>query len=418
MHTGAMALGGSDIEPRVIGSLLVVDDNPVQRMQVTALCRDMGIPVLVEAASGTDALGMLASGVPLPDLMIVDLEMPQMDGVELIERMHQHGMAIPLVVLSNRETVLIDTVHAMARNLGLPVLAAIRKPLRRETLEAALRSWHPDLTAMRAGEARTPDRPLAPGQLGDAIAAGDIIVHYQPKVDMTRGELCGVEALARWNHATLGDIRPDRFIGVAEREGLIHDLSLSVIEQAFADAARWNAQGLHLSLAVNLSPLMLQDAALVGELSTLLERHRLDARQVVLEITESSVVDFMGVALGVLARLRLKGFGLSIDDYGTGFSSMQQLARIPFSELKIDRAFVHGAHERTNLRVILQSALDMSRQLGLTTVAEGVETEEDWRLVKDSGCRVGQGFLLAPALPADQLVGWSRSEAQRLKDLG
>jgi len=205
---------------------------------------------------------------------------------------------------------------------------------------------------------------------------------------------------------------------VAEREGLIHDLSLSVIEQAFADAARWNAQGLHLSLAVNLSPLMLQDAALVGELSTLLERHRLDARQVVLEITESSVVDFMGVALGVLARLRLKGFGLSIDDYGTGFSSMQQLARIPFSELKIDRAFVHGAHERTNLRVILQSALDMSRQLGLTTVAEGVETEEDWRLVKDSGCRVGQGFLLAPALPADQLVGWSRSEAQRLKDLG
>ena len=103
----------------------------------------------------------------------------------------------------------------------------------------------------------------------------------------------------------------------------------------------------------------------------------------------------------MLARLRLKGFGLSIDDYGTGFSSMQQLARIPFSELKIDRAFVHGAAQRTNLRVILQSALDMSRQLGLVTVAEGIETLADWQLVRDSGCGVGQGFLIAPAMPAD-----------------
>jgi len=156
----------------------------------------------------------------------------------------------------------------------------------------------------------------------------------------------------------------------------------------------------------------------VRELSTLLEEHGLEARQIVLEITESSVVDCMGVALGVLARLRLKGFGLSIDDYGTGFSSMQQLARIPFSELKIDRAFVHGAHQRTNLRVILQSALDMSRQLGLVTVAEGIETLEDWQLVRDSGCGVGQGFLVAPAMPAEQLPEWIDRNEPRLLQLG
>ncbi len=412
-----MVLAGSDIEALTVGSMMVVDDNPVQRMQVMALCREAGVRILHEAPSGADALALLASMAPLPDMMIVDLEMPGMDGVELIERMHELGIAIPLIVLSGRETVLIDTVKAMARNLGLPVLAALRKPLNAATLDAAMRSWKPGLASGRMSAGHAPERPVVPAQLGAAIAAGDIIVHYQPKVDMARGELCGVEALARWRHATLGEIRPDRFIGVAEREGLIHDLTLNVIEQAFADAARWRAHGLRLSLAVNLSPLLLQHASLVNELSTLLERHGLEARHVVLEITESSVVDFMGTALGVLARLRLKGFGLSIDDYGTGFSSMQQLARIPFSELKVDRAFVHGAHERTNLRVILQSALDMSRQLGLTTVAEGIETEDDWRLVQESGCILGQGFLLAPALPANELPGWALSEAQRLREL-
>jgi EAL domain-containing protein (putative c-di-GMP-specific phosphodiesterase class I) len=125
----------------------------------------------------------------------------------------------------------------------------------------------------------------------------------------------------------------------------------------------------------------------------------------------------MGAALGVLAHLRLKGFGLSIDDYGTGFSSMQQLARIPFTELKIDRSFVHGAHQRTNLRVILQSALDMARQLDLVTVAEGIETLEDWRLLQECGCGIGQGYLIARPVPASEIPAWLRSHQSRLPEL-
>ena len=403
---------------RALASLLVVDDNVVQRMQVVALCRELGVEMIYEAASGAEALELLAMLVLPPDMAIIDLEMPVMDGVELIEQMKERELSVPLIVVSGREVVLINTVETMARNLGIPVVAGIRKPLRRESLAAAFKAWRGQLAEPGVVASNAPQEPVSPNDLAAAIEAGDIVVHYQPKVDMAKGVVCGVEALARWTHPALGAICPDRFVALAEREGLIHGLTMAVLRQAFGVAARWNAGGLRLSMAVNLSPRLLEDPALVRELSTLLESHGLEARQIVLEITESSVVDCLGLALGVLARLRLKGFGLSIDDYGTGFSSMQQLARIPFTELKVDRAFVHGAHQRTNLRVILQSALDMSRQLGLVTVAEGIETLPDWQLVRDFGCGVGQGFLVAPAMPADQLPDWIARNETRLRALG
>ena len=409
---------GPPVPSSTIASLLVVDDNIVQRIQVVALCRELGIEMIYEAGSGAEALALLSLLVLPPDIAIVDLEMPGMDGVELIESLHERKLSIPLVVVSGREVVLINTVETMARNLGIPVVAGIRKPLRREALADAFDSWGRERTRPGADAGHVPMVPIVPAELESAIASGTITVQYQPKVDMAKGVVCGVEALARWTHPVHGEIRPDHFVELAEREGMIHALTMSVLRRAFAVASAWNEGGLQLSMAVNLSPRLLEDPALVRELSALLDEHGLEAHQVVLEITESSVVDCMGVALGVLARLRLRGFGLSIDDYGTGFSSMQQLARIPFSELKIDRAFVHGAHQRTNLRVILQSALDMSRQLGLVTVAEGIETLPDWELVRDSGCGVGQGFLVSAAMAADELPEWMRLHEARLRELG
>jgi EAL domain-containing protein (putative c-di-GMP-specific phosphodiesterase class I)/ActR/RegA family two-component response regulator len=415
VHTASMA---PLVPAAPLASLLIVDDNIVQRMQVVALCRELGVEMIYEAGSGAEALELLSLLVLPPDVAMVDLEMPGMDGVELIELMHQRHLVIPLIVVSSREVVLINTVETMARNLGIPVVAGIRKPLQRDALAAAFADWDRELAEPGVVANGAPQAPVAAADLAQAIAAGDIRVDYQPKVDMASGTICGVEALARWTHPALGEIRPDRFVALAEREGLIHALTMSVLRQSFAVAARWNTAGMTLSMAVNLSPSLLEDPALVRELSGLLAEHGLQARQIVLEITESSVVDCMGVALGVLARLRLKGFGLSIDDYGTGFSSMQQLARIPFTELKIDRSFVHGAHQRTNLRVILQSALDMSRRLGLATVAEGIETLADWNLVRDSGCGVGQGFLVAPAMPDHALPDWVGRNAARLLELG
>jgi EAL domain-containing protein (putative c-di-GMP-specific phosphodiesterase class I)/ActR/RegA family two-component response regulator len=400
-----------------IGSLLIVDDSVVQRTQAVALCRELGVQMIYETASGTEALELLGMLVLPPDLMILDLEMPGMDGIELIEELHRRQMFIPLIVASSRELALIEAVETMARNLGMPILTGLRKPLRQETLREALAGWG---VAQRGapGAARPKATPaFETAELAQAIAANRIELHYQPKVDMLTGIVRGVEALARWQHPRLGFVPPDQFIAVAEREGMIRALTTSVMSRALGQAAHWNAHGLRLSMAINLSPRLLESVSIVQQIVDLVAHHGLRPDQVMLEITESSVVDCMGVSLGVLARLRLKGLGLSIDDYGTGFSSMQQLARIPFNELKIDRSFVRDASRRPNLRVILQSALDMARQLGLSSVAEGIETMEDWKLVQACGCNVGQGYQIARPMPADDLPRWLREHQLRLPEL-
>jgi EAL domain-containing protein (putative c-di-GMP-specific phosphodiesterase class I)/FixJ family two-component response regulator len=402
-----------------VESLLIVDDSLLQRAHTAAQCRELGVPLVYETASGDEALGLLALLVLPPDLMIIDLEMPGMDGVELIQQLQQRQLLIPLIIASGRESALIHSVEIMARNLGIPVLAGLQKPLTPSALKTALRRFD---QVVRSAVEPQPARPdaavgISRAALASAIACGEIRVHYQPKVDMRTGIVRGFEALARWHRHGVGFVRPDRFVALAEQEGLIHALTLSVMGQALAQAAEWNARGLKLSMAINLSQRLLDGPSLVDEVAALVEQHGLRAEQLVLEITESTLADRMGTALGALARLRLKGFGLSIDDYGTGFSSMQQLARIPFTELKIDRSFVHGAHQRTNLRVILQSALEMARQLGLVTVAEGVETLEDWRLLQQVGCSIGQGYLIAKPMPASEMPQWLKCHQARLGEL-
>jgi EAL domain-containing protein (putative c-di-GMP-specific phosphodiesterase class I)/FixJ family two-component response regulator len=399
-----------------IDSVLVVDDSEVQRRFAAALCQRLGVRTVHEAGNGEQALSLLHRLAQPPALLVIDLEMPVMDGIELIQQLLQSGMNIPFVVASSRETSLVNAAEVMARTMGLQVLGGLRKPLTQAALarvfEHALQARAPASEA-----ARPAAQAVDPEALRRAIAEGRVRAHYQPKVDMRTGLLRGVEVLARWTDADQGAVPPDRFIPAAEQHGLIHALTLSILDQALRQAAHWKSRGLGLALAVNLSPRLLDDAQLVERICAAAERHGVVPSQVVFELTEGSVVTSSGTALGALARLRMRGFGLSIDDYGTGFSSMQQLARLPFTELKIDRSFVHGASEHENLRVMLQSALDMARRLGLTTVAEGIETPEDWRLLQQFGCDIGQGWLIAAAMSARDLVPWLRAHRTRLAEL-
>ncbi len=396
-----------------IRSVLLVDDSAAQRAYAVALCRELGIQEVREASNGLEALALLASLETPPDLLIIDLEMPTMDGPELLTRLRERGVESPIIVASSRERSLLHSVQDMGNTMGLCLIGGLQKPLRLDSLSAILRNW--DSVADKRKQAAHA-LPITPEELRTGIDRGEIVVHYQPQIAVTSGDVHGVEALARWNHPTLGIIQPDQFIPMAEEHGLIHKLTLQVMNESMLQAATWNAHGLNLSVAINLSPMLLESPNLLQEISGLQQCYGLRAEQVVLEITETSLLRDLSVALAVLTRLRLRGFGLSLDDYGTGFSSMQQLARIPFTELKIDRSFVHGVHERESVQVMLRSALEMAMRLGLNTVAEGVESLQDWWLLQEYGCMFVQGWLMSKAMPATDVMHWIQSHEHRKLD--
>ncbi len=398
--------------PAAARSILVIDDSEVQRQHAVRLCFELGAQEVHEACHGRQALEVLAKLSPLPSLIIVDLEMPEMDGIELIETLQERGVRIPIVLLSGHGDALLDSVQSM----GASVVRGLRKPLERADLRGVLLELISPAAPV-IERRRAPRTPIDPPMLVEALRSGGIVPHFQPKVDTRTGLLRGVEALARWHHPLLGMVPPDEFIPMAERMGLIHDLTRSMVEQSFAQCAAWQSRGMRLTLAINMSPQLLANPDIVGEICAQQVRHGLPPSQVVLEITEGSMVETSSAAHSALVRLRLRGFGLSIDDYGTGFSSLQQLSRIPFTELKIDRSFVHGAHRRKSLRVILESALELARRLHLSTVAEGVEHLEDWRLLQDFGCTTAQGWLIAKAMPPEELPAWNRAHGARLATL-
>ncbi|MFC4278779.1 EAL domain-containing response regulator [Achromobacter aloeverae] len=405
-------------------SILVVDDSLYQRRHTASLCRDLGIASVHEAGDGEEALAVLDTLRPLPQVIVVDIEMRGMDGVELIEQLRIRNTLVDLVIASGRESAMIDSVVAIALDMGFNVLAGLEKPVTREALGHALDTYGVAARPRRGagteeeqGREQEQAPPIPPGMLEAALTQGQVHVEYQPKVDMNTGLVRGVEALARWRHPRLGDVPPARFIPLAEQYGLIQPLTFAVMEQALAQMASWNSRGLRLTLSINLSPLLLDWPGLVHDIMAVVHRFQVPTEQVSFEITESSLVDPGGHARGLLARLRLRGFGLSIDDYGTGFSSMQQLARIPFTELKIDRSFVHGAIKRKNLRVILKAAIDMAQQMGLVSTAEGIETEEDWQLLRELGCMVGQGYFIARPMAGSGIPGWLRQHRHRVDGL-
>lgn len=394
-----------------IRSALIVDDSLVQRRHTSKLCRALGIADIHDASNGAEGLALLCALKPQPELLVLDLEMPTMDGFQVLQELQQSRIDVAILVVSSREQSLLDLVSRMGGELGLRVLGSLQKPLSLAGLRDILAA--PDLRT----EPEAPALALPPGDLAAAIARNEIQVEYQPKVDVRTAIVRGVEALARWNHPTLGQVSPSAFIALAEKHGYIHDLTMRLMNDVMLQSAAWRSEGLHLTVAINLSPTLLDRATLPDEIASMQQCYGLAPEQIVLEITESSVVGSGSVTLGVLARLRLKGFGLSLDDYGTGFSSLQQLTRIPFTELKIDRSFVHGAHERENLQVILRSALEMANRLGIASVAEGIETVEDWRLLQDLGCGLGQGFLIGKPMPGAGMMDWLGRFRQRREQL-
>ena len=389
--------------------VLVVDDSSMHRYSAHLCLRAFGINQVYEAANGKLAMEQLAQLPQLPAVMLLDLEMPVMDGIEVLQQLAllQHKPAV--VLASSSDEVLISAVATMAEALGINLLGAFRKPVNPTELADALNSYNAGVCPLNH-ETRPINTDVE--QLKTALNRATIQVYYQPKIELESMKVAGVEALARWKNQQGDWIPPNVFIPLAEEHGLIGDLTLSVLEQVLQDMNGWWEQGQYIPVAINLSAKSLAEFNLANEIIQRVIRQGIPAHFLTFDITESALVVDLPSALATISRLRLKGFGISIDDYGTGFSSMQQLSRFPFSELKIDRSFIQGAPARQYIRNILKSAIEMGQRLGITTVAEGVETEAELHLLKSLGCNQAQGYLLARPMPGRELPGWVEQDSQ------
>lgn len=418
IHTPDLVIGQAAAAPLtsvICHSALVVDDDLVVLHQVKAMLDALGVSEVLTAINGLDATRVLAERGGEIEVLVCDLSMPEMDGVELIRRFGKTGFKGGLILISGADEKIISTVNKLAVLQGLRVLGQLQKPVSASQL-AILLAHTADLPSQERQAATGP--VVSKEAIRAAMAANEFSIWFQPKVEAISLRVVGMEALARWQLPNGKFISPDNFITVAEREGLIGELSQLLVAVALAEAAKLFAAGYPLKVAINLSGTWLNDLSLPEFILSKTRAAGLQAADVILEVTETGVMEDLTTALDVLSRLRLKGFGLSIDDFGIGYSSFEQLGLIPFTEMKLDRSFVSKGVEDAAARAILESSMDMAHKLGLSTVAEGVETELDLKLVRSLGCDLLQGYFIAKPMPVTEMIAWLESPKNKKKRLG
>ncbi len=382
--------------------ILLVDDDVFQLQLLTHQLAILGQGQVHACTSGQEALNLL-DGQPVGEqLIFLDLNMPGMDGVEFIRRLVDIPYTGALILVSGEDARILETAEHLARAHHLLVLGSLSKPVQPDNLEELLKLWH---KAVPEAMHKTSKR-YGVDEVRHAIVSGELVNFYQPKVEIESGTLSGVEALVRWQHPVDGLVFPDVFIGIAEENGLIDELTRVVLIAALEQSRQWSNEGLMLRMAVNVSMHNLARLDFADFVLAEVTRCGVAAEDLILEVTESRLMTDVLAPLDILTRLRMKRISLSIDDFGTGHSSLSQLREIPFDELKIDQSFVHGAGQDTTRRAIFSASLGIARELGMKTVAEGVEDREDWDFLFQQGCDLAQGYFISRPIPAAKLHAW------------
>jgi EAL domain-containing protein (putative c-di-GMP-specific phosphodiesterase class I)/ActR/RegA family two-component response regulator len=388
--------------------VLVVDDDPFQRELIAELIAQMGVHDVVLAADGREALHSLEHS--RPDVVICDLDMAGMDGIELLRHIAERHFDGSVILMSGASSQVLATAGDLAHLHGLRLLATLQKPVDTALLEGLLISLQPAVEN-RTGATAAPanELPVLTGaDLREGIAAGRVDVYVQPKVTVVGRRVVGAEALLRWVDDSGAIVPPMAVIAAAHEHGLVNELTMAVFTAAVGHLVEWQHEGQDLRISVNLSNEDLLSLPLPDAMSAAAQAAGIDATRITLEITQAGLLDDLSTGIEVVSRLRLKGFGIAIDDYGMGYSTLAQLKNLPVTELKVDRAFVDGAHLDTTLSEILGSSATLGRSLGLAVVAQGVETPEVMHLLEALGCDEVQGYLVAHPMPAAHFLAWKQ----------
>ncbi|MFB4250379.1 EAL domain-containing response regulator [Pseudomonas idahonensis] len=387
--------------------VLVLDDHPIHCMQVRQLLLQAGFGPVDSALEARQALAMLHQQVY--DLVLVDLHMPEMDGVQFIHALTGVKQVPILAIVSSCSRRLMNSVSLMAKEKGLAVLGTFTKPLRAahvEQISAMIGNGQSHAAPPQPEHAAQFERQV----LERAIERRELKARFQPRRSLSTGRIIGAEALVRWNSPSFGLLMPDSFLASISRCQLDHRLLLLMLDDAIQAQQHWQRLGYRLKVSVNLPTGLLDDPGLPDELQQLTVAAGLSTSDLCFELLETERPLSPGQYHMGASRLRLKGFGLAQDDFGMGYSSMYALISTPFTEMKIDRHFVHGAAADETRAAALVAAVQLGRQLGLEVVAEGVESVRDLEFLRQIGCDSAQGYLISAALEQEaftQLLGCS-----------
>lgn len=383
---------------------VLVDDDPLALLLLDSLLSNLGIDETQLAGSAQEALALFRSDTT-ERVCFLDLHMPGMDGLELMRHLAEQKSCVGVVLMSGEDQRILRSAEQLATAQGLRVIAALQKPITVDSLRQTLLKLANPIAVRHPKTAGSGFRASV-ADLGRALRASELVVHYQPRISLHTGACSGLEALVRWQHPEVGLVGPLAFVPLAERTGLIDLVTHQVFEQGLRDLAELRQDNAGLQLSLNVSIDTLAHLEFAEEVATLAAQSGVPLLSLVVEVTESRLAAQFERVLETLTRLRLRRVGVAIDDFGTGFSSLEQLRRFPFTELKLDRSFVRGAHHDSKARAILSSSVALASQLGMTTVAEGLETQDDWDLVARIGCDEAQGYFMAKPMAKAELRSW------------
>jgi len=388
--------------------VLLLDDDPFMLDYIKIILLNLGVVDIFLADEGASALEVLENEKFVMDVIFCDLNMPNMDGVTFLRLISQKNFSGSIVINSGEEQGLLNAVSELTEAHQLNLLGSLKKPIMPEQVDSLFakltnQNRHKeDVKAIKNIE----DKDFSVDELANGIRDNQIVVYYQPKIEIISKKVVGFEALARWVNKKRGMVSPNVFIPIAESENLIGSLTDNVFVQAINQTQKWCQKRPEIKVSVNFSMQTLSRLELPDLLHNSISNINVNSNNIIIEVTESGLMQNLTINMEVLARLKLLGFRLSIDDFGTGYSSLNQLQRLPFSELKLDRSYVTAAHKDKKARAILESSVELAKKLSLSIVAEGVETQEDWDLVKELGCNTVQGYYIARPMPTGEATQW------------
>lgn len=377
-------------------SILIVEDHPFQHLYLQNLFSELGDFDLACAKDGEEALDCLKQRDF--DLVLTDLLMPGMDGVQFIQGLAAQRSRPALAIMSAASRRMLMGASLVASNLQVKVIGLISKPVN----AAALRCLIDQLQALRQNVPAASHPGIDRQSICNALDNGELQAWFQPKKALNNGRIVAAEALVRWNHPEHGTLLPGVFLPALIAFGLEEPLLWCVLKQSIAAQATWREQGYDIPVSINLPTHLLNSHDLPDRILAFVLAHQGLPARICFELMECSVPDDISNFYAGACRLRIKGFGLSQDDFGKGYSSYMNLVSAPFTELKIDRALVQGCNANAELAQALTSIVSLGRQLGLTVVAEGVETAQELALLRKIDCTQVQGFLISHAVSADQ----------------